>query len=359
VKINRWLSATLGVVALVACVPPQNAPRTEASVYDYQTFQNRSVQPLKAQAWEKDAAYNTQPVSRAQQQVLDGFGTLGYLIVQNGKLLHEQYLNAHDETRISGLFSVTKSIVSLLIGIALEEGAISSLDQPVAAFVPAFKTGGRDTITIHHLLTMNSGLRWDESYALGSSVANAYLSDDVGTLVSKLEPERAPGTRWVYSSGDTQLLGLVLEAATKRTLSAYLQDKLWRPLGAEREALWNLDRTDGREKAFCCLTTTARDLARFGQLVLQNGAWNGQQLVSKAYLEAATRAVPNSDGAYGFQFWLSEYKKLRLVMMVGILGQYVIVIPEKNAVIVRLGERDDWRGTDFNAYMDAALERLK
>jgi CubicO group peptidase (beta-lactamase class C family) len=311
------------------------------------------------QAWEKDTSYNTQPLSSTQLQTLNGLGTLAYVVLQNGKLLHEQYLNSHDETRISGLFSVTKSVVSLLIGIALEEGAISSLDQPVGDFIPEFKTGDKAKITIRHLLTMNSGLRWNETYAPGSSVATAYLSDDVRAFVTTLEVERGPGTRWAYSSGDTQLLGLVLEAATKQTPSAYLQDKLWRPLGAEREALWNLDRSDGREKTFCCLTTTARDIARFGQLVLQDGAWKGKQLVPKAYLDEATQPVTNSSGAYGFQFWLERYKGLRVVSMIGILGQFVIIIPEKNAVIVRLGERDDWRGADFNLYMDAALERLK
>jgi CubicO group peptidase (beta-lactamase class C family) len=346
------------VVAFLACSP---APMQRADVDDYQTFENRvlpnSSQP---QAWQLASNYNSQPLSNAELALHQRSQSLAYLVIQDGKIVYEQYFLGHSQTKISGLFSVTKSLVALMVGKALEEGKISSLEQPVGDFLPEFKQGEKAKIRLLDLLTMSSGLRWDETYSPGSTVAQAYLTDNLRSLMVGL-PVARPTGQFAYASGDTGLLGLVLEVATGQNLSSYLEQKFWKPLGAENAALWSLDKAGGREKAFCCLTTTARDIAKFGQLVLQKGVWQGQQLLSGSYLQSATnnhfgQVKPNEFG-YGYQFWVDNFGGQVFPSMLGILGQYVMVLPHKNAVVVRLGRSEN--ANDFKDFYNMALTRLQ
>jgi CubicO group peptidase (beta-lactamase class C family) len=332
-----------------------------ASVDDYERFENRTVRPAnQTKPWQLATEYNTKPLSSSELAVHQNSQSLAYLIVQDGKIVHEQYFLGHTQQKISGLFSVTKSLVGLMVGKAIEEGKIKSLEQPVGDFLPEFKQGEKAKIRVLDLLTMSSGLRWDETYSPGSTVAQAYLSDDMRPLLVGLPVQRPTGS-FAYASGDTGLLGLVLEVATGQNLSTYLEQKFWQPMEAESTALWSIDNLGKREKAFCCLTTTARDIARFGQLVLQKGAWNGQQLLSSNYVQAATNnhfgeVKPNNYG-YGYQFWVDNFGGQVFPSMIGILGQYVMVLPQKNAVVVRLGRKEN--ANDFRDFYTMALARLK
>jgi CubicO group peptidase (beta-lactamase class C family) len=219
---------------------------------------------------------------------------------------------------------------------------------------------------------MSSGLDWAEGYSsLFSPTTKAYYGSHLADQVLALKIKTEPGKIFDYQSCNTQLLGLIVEKASGKKLSEYASEKLWKPLGAEQPAFWSVDRADGDEKAYCCFNSTATDFARIGQMVLDSGKFNNQQIVSKAYLKQATSAASwlmGEDGSaldyYGFQFWLLTHKGHKVIYARGILGQYIFIIPSLDAVVVRLGtdrskEYVNHVPKDVLAYLDAAFELIK
>jgi len=208
-----------------------------------------------------------------------------FLFLQNGKLVYEKYWDGYDTARLSGSFSAAKSIISLLIGIALDEGKIKSLEEPVANYVPHFQTKGLEKVRIKDLLTMSSGTNYnegDKSYF--SMNAYGYYGDDEEYMVGMMERKEDPGVYWQYRSGDTQVLGLIVEKVFNQSISELVSERFMKPMGAEADALWLLDGDQKHEKAFCCFNAIARDYARFGQLVLDKGKWGDKQIVSEKYI---------------------------------------------------------------------------
>ncbi|HSI89719.1 MAG TPA: serine hydrolase, partial [Adhaeribacter sp.] len=279
---------------------------------------------------------------------LESLKTVAFLVICNDSVRQEHYWRGYGPESVTNSFSVSKSLVGMLVGVALKEGKIKSLDQPVGDFLPAFKEGEKSKITIRHLLTMSSGLNWDESYSNPLSMTTeAYYGTDLKSLIKRLEVEAEPGKAFFYKSGNTQLLSFILQAATGMDLSDYAAKKIWTPLGAEQPAEWSLDKKGGQEKAYCCLYSNARDFARLGQLYLNNGIWNGDTLVPPAYVQASVTPTNLPDkptgapaGFYGYHWWiLPEYKGLKVYYAWGLLGQYIVVIPELRTVVVRLGEK--------------------
>ncbi|MEG0796792.1 MAG: serine hydrolase [Odoribacter sp.] len=323
--------------------------------------------------WSMAKDYNDYTMSPEDNDFLEKYGTVSFLVIQNDSILYEEYWDGWTPETLSNIFSATKSIVGLLIGIAHDEGAIASLDDKVGKYLPEFKEGGKDRITVRHLLTMSSGLNWDEAYtALISKTTQAYYGDQIRQLVMELKSIEEPGVRYSYKSGDTQLLSFVLEAATGKTISEYAQEKLWKPMQVPRDALWNLDKAGGDEKSYCCFNTTARDMAHFSRLILNNGNWNGKQLISETYLKEATSPAANlenefGDGPldyYGFQIWVIHYKGMQFPAFRGLGGQYIFTIPQKNAIVVRMGhKRSDVyeceKTVDLDVYLDIAFKILK
>ena len=317
--------------------------------------------------------YNTYRMTPEENAYLQEYGTVAYLVIRKDSILYEEYRDGWEPDRLSNLFSATKSIVGLLIGIAYDEGYIQSLDDPVNKYLPDFKGEGRERITVRHLLTMSSGLDWDEAYtALISKTTQAYYGDRIRELVMDLKAVEEPGKRYSYKSGDTQLLSFLLEAATGQTISEYAQKKLWQPVQACRDALWNLDREGGDEKSYCCFNTTARDIAHIARLILHQGKWNGKQVISEAYLQEAIAPATYlenefGDGPldyYGFQIWIMHYRGLQFPAFRGLGGQYIFAIPQKNAIVVRLGHKrsDEYireKTTDIDCYLDIAFRILK
>lgn len=262
--------------------------------------------------------------------------------------MYEQYWDGYSDASLSNSFSMAKSIVSMLVGVAIKEGKISSVEQPVGDFLPSFREGAKARIKLKHLLWMSSGLNWDESYSNPFSVTTeAYYGSDLKKVIRRLEAVAAPGQAFDYKSGDTQVLAMVLEAATGKKLSAYAEEKLWKSIGAAHDAEWSIDKPGGIEKAYCCFFSNARDFARLGKLYLHQGVWQGDTLVPPAYVQASLRPsglVKASDKSkvdfYGYQWWLlPQYKGQDVFYARGILGQYIIVVPEKELVIVRLGKQ--------------------
>src|SRR5690625_2233064 len=232
--------------------------------------------------------------------------TVAFLIIENDTIQYENYWRKYDEAAIVPSFSMAKSITSILVGIAIDEGLIKSVNEPITNYVPELKENGFDVVTIEHLLQMTSGIKFNESYynPFGDA-ASFYYGTDLRKEISKMKLEREPGEKFRYSSGDTQLLGLVLERALKdKSITEYLQEKIWEPLGMEFDASWSLDRKkNGLEKTFCCINATARDFAKIGRLHLNKGKWNNQHSISEAWA-AETRTKESKS----ISSWMYDYK---------------------------------------------------
>lgn len=345
------------------------------SIFDFRTHPTHVVENGDApQPWPLDSAYNQLQIPDSLLAQIDSNNTHAFLVIQNGKLLYERYWDDYKKDSISGSFSAAKSIISMLVGIGVDEGKIKSVDEPVGNYVPHFKEGDLTKIRIKDLLTMSSGSNYkesDQSY-LGLS-AKMYYADDLEYVVDLMEPKEAPGVNWEYRSGDTQVLGLVLEKAFGKNISTLVSDYFMKPMGAERDALWLLDGEQKHEKAFCCFNGVARDYARFGELMLTDGKWKGKQIVPEQYMKEALMPAsylkdPTEGGKavdyYGYQFWILNHKGMAIPSMNGLFGQYVFAIKEKNAIIVRLGETKvvkpihHFQPENFT-YIDAALSILK
>lgn len=253
-----------------------------------------------------------------------------------------------------------------MLGKAIKDGYIKDLNQPVGDFFPEFKKGLQAKLTVGDLASMASGLDWDEDYFNPfSQTARAYFGDDIRKEALGLKVIEEPGTAFKYLSGNTILLGMVIEKATGKPLTSYLSESFWKPLGMAEDALWQLDSEEsGMEKAYCCIASNARDFAKFGKLFKDQGRWNGKQLLSPEFVETATNARFESAPEYGYGFWLSDYKGKEIFCMRGILGQYVIVIPEDDLIIVRLGhnlirrEEGEKHAKDFYIYIDETYKML-
>jgi CubicO group peptidase (beta-lactamase class C family) len=274
------------------------------------------------------------------EEYLEKNKTVAFLIIKNDTLLCEKYYRGYSEESVVNSFSMAKSITSILIGCAIEDGFIQSVEEPVIKYIPELKGNGIEKLSIKNLLQMTSGFDYSESYVNPfGDAATFYYGRNLRKALFNLKPEKEPGTIFSYSSGDSQMLGLVLERALKgKKITEYLQEKLWKPLGMEYDATWSLDkRKDGLEKTFCCVNARARDFAKIGRLYLNNGNWNGKQIVKKEWVEISTTADTLEGGApdYKYQWWLEKDGNY---MAQGILGQYIYVVPKKNMIIVRLGE---------------------
>ncbi len=268
--------------------------------------------------------------------------TVAFLIIKSDTILYEKYFDRYTKESVVASFSMAKSVTSILIGCAIDDGLIKSVDEPVTAYIPELKKNGFEKVTIKHLLQMTSGLDFNESYVNPfGDAASFYYGRKLRKKTENVKLKSEPGEKFDYVSGNTQLLGLVLERALKnKTVTQYLQDKLWKPLGMEFDASWSMDRKkDGLEKTFCCLNARARDFAKIGRLYLNKGDWNGTQIVSQQWVEESTRPDTTDGGAtfYRYQWWLPTQRGD--FMAEGILGQFIYVNPAKDLIIVRLGKK--------------------
>jgi CubicO group peptidase (beta-lactamase class C family) len=270
------------------------------------------------------------------------------LVIKNNEIVFEHYYDKHTPTTVSNSFSAAKTVVSLLIGCALDEGKIKSLDDKVGKYLPEFNKDGKEVISIRHLLMMSSGLDWQESGKNPlSDNAASYYGEDLYNLVMNQSLISEPGKKFEYQSGNSQILGYIVEKVTGKSLNIYAEEKLWRPIGAENNAYWSLDKEDGDEKAFCCMYATARDFAKLGKLINQKGKWENQTVISESYMEELVQnpkmvTEDNTENyRYGLHIWTYLGDSNPVYYCRGILGQYIISIPDENLVIVRLGAKRD------------------
>jgi CubicO group peptidase (beta-lactamase class C family) len=264
----------------------------------------------------------------------------GLIVVQDGKVRLERYARGFSRDGRYTSFSVAKSLTSTLVGAAIQDGHIKSVDDPVTRYIPALAGSAYDGVTIRQVLTMTSGVRWNEDYTdPASDVASMYQDtlapgeDATVHYLRKLPREAAPGSKWVYKTGETNLIGVLVSQATGRSLAQYAEEKIWRPFGMERDLFWMVD-MGGQDIGGCCLSASLRDYARIGQFVLNDGIINGKRVVPKGWFAAATRTqaqIGEQGAGYGYQWWTASDGSFRAI---GIFGQLIHVDPARRLVIV-------------------------
>jgi CubicO group peptidase (beta-lactamase class C family) len=275
----------------------------------------------------------------------------GLLILKDGKSVLEDYeLGVGPDTRWTS-FSMAKSISSTLVGIALKQGLIASIDDPVTRYVPGLKGGVYDEVSIRNLLEMASGVRWDETYTDPRSdrrkLLELQLAGKPGSIVAymkALQRAGAPGTIWNYSTGESFLVGALIEGATHRPLAAFLSQSLWSRLGMEQDATWWLESPGGMGLAGSGLGATLRDYGRFGQFVLEGGAIDGKSVVPEGWFQEAGKAhrIGDKDVDYGYLWWpipAGDPIHRGAFQAIGIFGQHLYVNPTEHVVIVVLSAR--------------------
>ncbi|MES2544499.1 MAG: serine hydrolase [Bacteroidota bacterium] len=337
-----------------------------AFLEDYKEFDNRVIpKSMVAQPWAISKKYNRVKATAELEKLHKETETVAFLIIKNDSIVHESYYDGFDKNSKSNSFSMAKSVVSACLGKAIMQGKIKSLEQPVSDFFPQFSEGKSAKMTVGDLSSMASGLNWDESYYSPFSITTrAYFDENLDEVVLGLKGVDEPGKEYRYLSGNTQLLAMVIEKAVGKSLAEYMAENFWEPMGAENEALSQTDKENGLVKAFCCIASNARDFARFGKLYKQHGKWNGQQILDSTFV--AKSIVPRfaDSPEYGYGWWLSDYKNKQIFYMRGHLGQYVIVIPQDDLIIVRLGNKVAGRtngsphSDDFFTYIDETYKMI-
>ena len=278
-------------------------------------------------------------------QYMAGQRAAGLVILQDGKVRFERYGLGFDARGRWTSFSVAKSFASTLVGAAIQDGKIKSLDDKVSQYVPGLRGSAYDDVTVRQLLTMSSGVQWNEDYedpnADVAKFNNAEPEAGMDATVSymrKLPRAHPPGEVWHYNTGETNLVGVLVSSATGKPLAQYLQEKIWQPAGMEAPATWLLSKT-GHEIAGCCLQAATRDYARFGLFVLGGGKAGGQQIVPADWFAQATvkqKDIGDPGKGYGYQWWTYDDGS---VAAQGIFGQGIFIDPKRRLVIA---SNADW-----------------
>jgi CubicO group peptidase (beta-lactamase class C family) len=302
--------------------------------------------PVKDQALE----------SRGQQFDLYDFLSLnrvsGILVAKDGELVFEKYLLGNGPNTRWMSMSVVKSITATLVGMAIKDGYIASIDDPLTDYLPLFEGSAYDGVTVRNLLQMASGVAWNETYTDPSSdrraMLEAQISQEPGSilrLMASLNRAAEPGTRQHYSTGETQVVGALVAAATGKNVADYLSEKIWQPFGMESDASWWLASEAGLEIGGSGLSATLRDYARFGLFMLNEGVIDGRSTLPDNWMRDATTPGPNPlDGSgYGYMWWLLD---LQAYAAIGIFGQFVYVHPDSNLVVAMWGAQPKPVGRD-------------
>lgn len=277
--------------------------------------------------------------------------TTAFLAIHSDEIVYEEYFNGYNQYSTQTSFSMAKSFLSTLVGIAIDERVIGSVEDPITTYIPELsdRDARFEEITIRDLLTMSSGIAYTELGTPWSDDATTYYSPDLRSVALSARIEGPPGEKFHYNNFHPLLLGLVLERATGTCVSCYLEEKLWKPLGMEASGSWSLDSEQSRfEKLESGINGRARDFARFGNLYLRGGDWDGRRIVSTAWVREATAADSTADPAdfYQYMWWVAPREDGRAHFFArGNFGQYIYVAPDRDLVLVRFGRGSgdvDW-----------------
>jgi CubicO group peptidase (beta-lactamase class C family) len=300
--------------------------------------------------------YNFRSDQLSIENYLSRNPTTGLLIARDDTILYEHYQYARTDHDRFLSQSMAKTITAMLIGIAISENKIRSIDDPVSAYVPSLANTEYGKTSIRELLHMSSGVAFTENYdgsddvaKLGRDLFSEPGKDPVASVAQFNTRIAPPGTKWHYASVETEILGLVLRAAIGEPVADYLDDRIWQAIGTEADASWAIDGT-GQEVSFCCFNAVLRDYARIGRLLAHDGAWEGRQLIPRQWLLDATTVQPSNaylaPGAatpyfgYGYQVWLLPGEQRRFALL-GIRGQMILVDPASKLVMVHTAVRNN------------------
>jgi len=283
----------------------------------------------------------------AGDEKLDSFlkdhKTLSFLIIRNDSLLYQYYDESKADSSIVTSFSVAKAFISGLIGIAIADGKIPGTSTSIVSYFPELTNQGFEPVTIDHLLDHTSGIHYKEIQNHVGGNLEFYWGKDLSKDILNIHPVLTPGQHFEYSNINTQLLAMILERATGMNVSAYLQEKIWKPIGMEYPASWSLSKEgpEGVEKAFCCLNARTVDFAKFGRLYLNHGNWNGKQIIPESWINQSLHSSKENGQRLTYHYnWGIGPKKYGSFYAIGLYGQLIYMYPEKNVIIVRFGKAD-------------------
>lgn len=328
-----------------------------ANIDDYTAFKTRTITASKAIPWKENEMLKNKSLPAEFLADLEANDAVAFLIAHKGEIVAENYFVGYDDRSKTNSFSMAKTVISLLLGKAIEDGYVKSFDQKITDFIPEFEDQITGEIpTIGSFCTMTSGYVWDENYySPFSPTVELLYGSNVEDFVLEGNIVDAEKSEHYYSSASTQVLAVALTRALKAknenlNLSEYLSRNFWQPLGMNDDGVWHLD-NNGMELSFCCINTNARNFAKLGQMMLQNGKYNGKQLIDSAYV--AQMSVPFAVDFYGYATWINTTYDTPYYLFRGHLGQYIIVVPSEELVIVRLGKT---RGSGGDENVDEVLD---
>lgn len=315
---------------------------TGSNINDEKYFDSNVIAKGNPVPWQKDSLYNKTSLPKNLVKDLKDSNSASFLVIKNGKLVHEEYWDGYNQNSKTNSFSIAKGVTVMLLGKAIEENKIESLHQKYSDFFGNYANVefGKN-LTLGELASMEAGLNWNEDYKSPFLPnAKAYYGKSLEEAVFLRDFKNEPGKKFEYQSGATQLLGFALRKSMQKTLAAYASEKFWKPLGMEQNAAWTTD-DFGMEKAFCCIHSTSRDFAKLGQLFLNNGKFGDMQILDASFVEKMRTPTKLSNGIYGMGLWINNDSALKHYYFQGLYGQYIIIVPEKNLVIVRTGTHKD------------------
>ena len=328
--------------------------------FDYETIKS----PLEKSPW-AESEDKTTNFSTEFEDYNKKMRTAAYIVIHNDTIIGEKYYEDYSVNSSTNSFSMAKTPVSLMMAKAFEQGYINSLEDKVIDYIPELKGEFANDVKIIDLAAMTSGIDWDEGTSNPfSPVAKQYFYEDLDKLMLDQKFIDEPSKTYKYSSGNTQILSMVIEKATGMKTNDYFEKEFWSKINPDNDAYWQIDsKESGNVKSFCCLHSNARDFSRLGKLYIDNGSWNGSQIIDSTFIQKSTKPYLDDFREYGIGVWLSDYKDLKISLMSGHQGQYVIMIPEKKLIITRLGERDVDLGRagvspDVLVYIDEALKLI-
>lgn len=390
-RLLKWFALAIGVFLALAVVvlvvsllvyPAEYVQRAalwmEADVYDYQRFPERGVQAAERPFLLTEApdeagvqqVFNTMLVGYELDSFLESTGTQAFLVLHGDRLLYEKYFNGSSRETIVTSFSVAKSFTSALIGIAIEEGYIRSVEDAITDYLP--ELAERDPrfaeIRIRNLLEMSSGIHYAEFFWLSGDDGKTYYYPDLRALAIKQTwIEGSPGEAFLYNNYHPLLLGMILERATGQHVADYLASRIWQPMGAQYDASWSLDSEDGFEKMESGINARAIDFAKFGLLFLNEGrSWLDEQIVPLDWVRVSTasatlhnddyypQAMADSGGSYAWMWWGMQVEPYEhAYFAAGNHGQFIFVCPADDLIIARFGEQ---YGTEHGAWISLFYE---
>ncbi|MCW3167614.1 beta-lactamase family protein [Chryseobacterium sp. 09-1422] len=321
--------------------------KASAHIDDGKFFSKNVIETKSPKPWVKADNYNKTDLPKNIVDDLNIGNTASFLVIKDGKLVHEQYWKGYNKISLTNSFSMAKAVTVMLLGKALEEGKIKNINGKFSDYFDEFKTKtSAENLTLKNLAQMESGLDWDEDYKNPFRPnAKAYYGKSLINATFTRKFKEKSGERFEYQSGSTQLLGFAIKKAIGQTLSSYLSEKFWIPLGMEQNAIWSTDQS-GMEKTYCCIHATSRDFAKLGQLFLNDGEFDGQQLLNREFISEMKSPTKKSSEIYGMGFWINNDNPIKHYYFLGLQGQYIIMVPEHNMVIVRTGSYNNLPKTD-------------